>query len=94
MERPWFLRVRISPRNSSSRMAGFAISLSLTRFTKDPIPRNWRILRISLSAYSRSTYDEQTFWSIYDRRSYDALKRAYDPTGRFPGLYEKAVGCG
>jgi len=46
------------------------------------------------SLYSRSTYDEQTFWSIYDRRSYDALKRAYDPTGRFPGLYEKAVGCG
>ncbi len=43
------------------------------------------------SLYSRSTFDEQTFWSIYDRRSYDELKRQYDPTGRFPGLYEKTV---
>ena len=23
-----------------------------------------------------------------------ALKREYDPTGRFPGLYEKTVGLG
>jgi FAD/FMN-containing dehydrogenase len=44
------------------------------------------------SLYSRSTFDETTFWSIYDRRAYDELKREYDPTGRFPGLYEKAVG--
>jgi FAD/FMN-containing dehydrogenase len=46
------------------------------------------------SLYSRSTFDEPTFWRLYDRQSYDALKRAYDPTGRFPGLYEKAVGRG
>jgi FAD/FMN-containing dehydrogenase len=44
------------------------------------------------SLYSRSTYDAPTFWSIYDRDAYEALKRRYDPTGRFPGLYEKAVG--
>lgn len=44
------------------------------------------------SLYSRSTYDEQTFWSLYDRDAYVALKRRYDPDGRFPGLYEKAVG--
>ena len=44
------------------------------------------------SLYSRSTFDEQAFWTMYDRRAYDALKRAYDPTGRFPGLYAKAVG--
>jgi len=44
------------------------------------------------SLYSRSTYDETTFWSLYDREAYEALKRRYDPTGRFPGLYEKAVG--
>jgi len=31
---------------------------------------------------------------MYDRRAYEALKRAYDPKGRFPGLYEKAVGRG
>jgi FAD/FMN-containing dehydrogenase len=44
------------------------------------------------SLYSRSTYDEATFWSFYDRAAYEELKRRYDPAGRFPGLYEKAVG--
>ncbi|MDT8449155.1 MAG: FAD-binding oxidoreductase [Wenzhouxiangellaceae bacterium] len=43
------------------------------------------------SLYSRSTYDEATFWSEYDRSAYAALKRECDPDGRFPGLYEKAV---
>lgn len=46
------------------------------------------------SLYSRSTYDEAVFWSIHDREAYDALKRECDPDGRFPGLYEKAVGKG
>ena len=46
------------------------------------------------SLYSRSTFDEQTFWTLYDRPSYEALKREYDPSGRFPGLYEKTVGRG
>jgi FAD/FMN-containing dehydrogenase len=46
------------------------------------------------SLYSRSTFDEQAFWTMYDRQAYDALKRKYDPTGRFPGLYEKTVGRG
>jgi len=43
------------------------------------------------SLYSRSTYDETTFWQHYDRQAYEALKRECDPAGRFPGLYEKAV---
>ncbi|MCA1779285.1 MAG: FAD-binding oxidoreductase [Xanthomonadaceae bacterium] len=43
------------------------------------------------SLYSRSTYDEKTFWTEYDRSAYEALKRECDPNGRFPGLYEKAV---
>ncbi len=43
------------------------------------------------SLYSRSTYDEATFWREYDREAYTALKRECDPDGRFPGLYEKAV---
>lgn len=43
------------------------------------------------SLYSRSTYDEATFWQNYDRAAYEALKRECDPEGRFPGLYEKAV---
>jgi FAD/FMN-containing dehydrogenase len=43
------------------------------------------------SLYSRSTYDETTFWREYDHEAYAALKRECDPDGRFPGLYEKAV---
>jgi len=43
------------------------------------------------SLYSRSTYDEATFWSEYDRDTYETLKSECDPDGRFPGLYEKAV---
>ena len=43
------------------------------------------------SLYSRSTYDETTFWREYDHEAYSALKRECDPDGRFPGLYEKAV---
>ncbi len=43
------------------------------------------------SLYSRSTYDEAAFWRNYDRDAYERLKREYDPAGRFPGLYEKAV---
>ncbi len=43
------------------------------------------------SLYSRSTYDEATFWSEYNRETYEALKHQCDPDGRFPGLYEKAV---
>jgi FAD/FMN-containing dehydrogenase len=44
------------------------------------------------SLYSRSTYDEQTFWGEYNREVYETLKSRIDPDGRFPGLYEKAVG--
>ncbi len=43
------------------------------------------------SLYSRSTYDEASFWREYDRDAYVALKRECDPDGRFPGLYEKTV---
>jgi FAD/FMN-containing dehydrogenase len=43
------------------------------------------------SLYSRSTFDEEAFWAMYDRRAYETLKREYDPAGRFPGLYEKTV---
>ncbi|MEX2259502.1 MAG: FAD-binding oxidoreductase [Woeseia sp.] len=46
------------------------------------------------SLYSRSTYDESTFWSEYDQAVYESLKSYCDPHGRFPGLYEKAVKSG
>ena len=41
--------------------------------------------------YSASYYDRGTFWSIYDKVRYDALKRTYDPGGVFPDLYAKCV---
>ena len=41
--------------------------------------------------YSDSYYSEKEFWSIYDKKAYDKLKKKYDPTKRFLNLYEKCV---
>jgi FAD/FMN-containing dehydrogenase len=41
--------------------------------------------------YSTAYYDEKTFWQIYNRPAYDALKSKYDPGCRFKDLYEKTV---
>lgn len=41
--------------------------------------------------YSSSYYDEETFWNIYDRESYQALKEKYDSNRRFRDLYQKTV---
>jgi FAD/FMN-containing dehydrogenase len=38
---------------------------------------------------SRNHYAPETFWSIYDRAGYEDAKRRLDPTGTFPGVYEK-----
>lgn len=38
---------------------------------------------------SRTHYAPEVFWSIYDRDAYQQAKRQLDPTGTFPGLYEK-----
>ncbi len=43
------------------------------------------------SLYSEAYYEPDEFWSIYNRPAYDALKRKYDPAGRFKDLYEKCV---
>ncbi|HEX7271724.1 MAG TPA: FAD-binding oxidoreductase [Casimicrobiaceae bacterium] len=43
------------------------------------------------SLYSDSYFAEEEFWSIYDRETYLALKRRYDPKGALPGLYDKVV---
>ena len=43
------------------------------------------------SLYSDSYYPEDEFWRIYNRPAYDALKRRYDPQGRFKNLYQKCV---
>jgi hypothetical protein len=41
--------------------------------------------------YSSAYYDRETFWRIYNQPRYDCLKRKYDPSGAFRGLYEKCV---
>ena len=43
------------------------------------------------SLYSRSTFDPPGFWAMFDQRSYEALKREYDPTGPVPRAVRK--GC-
>ena len=41
--------------------------------------------------YSTVYYDAETFWGLYNKRSYDELKRKYDANGVFPDLYVKCV---
>jgi FAD/FMN-containing dehydrogenase len=43
------------------------------------------------SLYSDAYYDEETFAALYGGRAYAPVKGRYDPGGRFPTLYEKAV---
>ena len=44
------------------------------------------------SLYSDSYYLPVQFWAIYNQDEYRALKKRYDPGGRFKDLYEKCVG--
>lgn len=41
--------------------------------------------------YSEAFYDEQTFAALYGGDQYEQVKGRYDPDGRFPTLYDKAV---
>lgn len=43
------------------------------------------------SLYSDSFYSREDFDSLYGGAGYAALKASYDPRGRFPHLYDKAV---
>jgi len=38
---------------------------------------------------SENRYDRHTFWTIYDRARYEAVKRRTDPAGLFRDLYDK-----
>ena len=44
------------------------------------------------SLYSDAYYDEPTFWALYGGDTYQQVKKTYDPDGRLPDLYSKAVG--
>jgi FAD/FMN-containing dehydrogenase len=43
------------------------------------------------SLYSDSYYPEAEFWTYYNGAAYREAKRAYDPAGRLPDLYDKCV---
>ena len=43
------------------------------------------------SLYSDSYYDESSFSALYGGAAYGAVKDRYDPSGRLPSLYDKAV---
>jgi FAD/FMN-containing dehydrogenase len=43
------------------------------------------------SLYSESYFTPEEFWGCYERDAYEALKRRYDPQGRFGDLYGKCV---
>ncbi|RLV49574.1 FAD-binding oxidoreductase [Nocardioides mangrovicus] len=43
------------------------------------------------SLYSEAFYDPETFDRLYDGANLAAVKGRYDPAGRFPSLYDKAV---
>jgi FAD/FMN-containing dehydrogenase len=44
------------------------------------------------SLYSEAFYDPATFDALYNGANLAAVKKRYDPDGRLPTLYEKAVG--
>ncbi len=44
------------------------------------------------SLYSDAYYQEDAFWELYGGEQYDVVKKRWDPDGRLPDLYEKAVG--
>lgn len=41
--------------------------------------------------YSDAYYTEEEFWTIYDKRTYDALKQKYDPQRKLKDLFQKVV---
>lgn len=41
---------------------------------------------------SRNHYDRETFWRIYDRQRYEAVKSRTDPHALFMDIYDKMVG--
>jgi FAD/FMN-containing dehydrogenase len=43
------------------------------------------------SLYSDSYFTPEEFWSMYNKPTYDALRRKYDPNGRQRDLYRKCV---
>jgi FAD/FMN-containing dehydrogenase len=60
-------------------------------FVNRKIERKTTALGGVKSLYSDSYFGEDEFWSIYDRRAYEALKARYDPGRTLGDLYTKCV---
>ena len=43
------------------------------------------------SLYSDAFYDRESFDALYGGETYAIVKKTYDPDGRLPSLYDKAV---
>jgi len=43
------------------------------------------------SLYSDSFFTKEEFWKLYDKRTYDDLKKKFDPNAKLKGMYEKCV---
>ncbi len=43
------------------------------------------------SLYSSVHYEEDVFWSLYNKPAYDRIKKRYDPDGALRNLYQKCV---
>jgi FAD/FMN-containing dehydrogenase len=66
-------------------------SLRERGFVNRKIERKTTALGGVKSLYSDSYFGEDEFWSIYDRRAYEALKARYDPGRTLGDLYTKCV---
>ncbi len=48
-------------------------------------------MKVRKMLYSVTTLTEDEFWTLFPRRTYDALKKKYDPARTFKSLYEKVT---
>ncbi len=55
------------------------------------IEKKVKELKGKKSLYSTSFYSEEEFWKLYSKKTYDLLKKKYDPLNTFKNLYEKCV---
>lgn len=60
-------------------------------FYNRQVERKVRELGGMKSLYSDSFFTEEEFWQVYNRATYERLKRKYDPDGRLQDLYTKCV---
>ena len=84
-------------RRSACAQTFCASDWSTVPVAEDPHAANRAVERVvgelggHKSLYSESFYDPDTFAALYGGDRPTLLKRRFDPDGRFPTLYDKAV---